>query len=90
MLSGSGQSEKAAKVLEEAIAKTPGNQALYLQLANSQANAGEIPKAVQTCNKGIAINPRSAIAQELISLRNNLLNGGSPNKEQAPTEQPGA
>jgi tetratricopeptide (TPR) repeat protein len=90
MLSGSGQSEKAAKVLEEAIAKTPGNQALYLQLANSQANAGEIPKAVQTCNKGIAINPRSAIAQELISLRNNLLNGGSPNKEKAPTEQPGA
>lgn len=90
MLTGSGQSEKAAKVIEETIAKQPGNQALYLQLANSQANAGEIPKAVQTCNKGIAINPRTAIAQELISLRNNLLSGGSPNKSEPDGEKPGA
>lgn len=90
MLVGSGQSEKANKVIEEAIAKTPGNQGLYLQLANSQANSGEIAKAVQTCNKGIAINPRTAIAQELIALRNNLMTGGSPTKQAPPGEAPGA
>ncbi len=78
MLAGSGQQEKATKVLEDALAKTPGAQSLYLQLATSQANMGDVPKAIQTCNKGITINPRTAIAQQLIELRKNLMTNGAP------------
>ncbi len=91
MLSSSGQQEKANKVLEEAIAKSPGSQALYLQLANSQATAGEIPKAIQTCIKGIAINPRTAIAQQLNELRKSLMtNGTKPSDNPSSEPAPGA
>lgn len=78
MLMGSGQQDKAAKVIEDAIAKNPGNQMLYLHLANCQSTRGENAKAVQTCNRGIAINPRSAVGEQLIELRRTILGGGSP------------
>ncbi|MCC7530707.1 MAG: tetratricopeptide repeat protein [Candidatus Melainabacteria bacterium] len=88
MLLGSGQQEKASKVLEEAIAKSPGSQSLYLQLANTQAAQEQIPKAIQTCTKGIAINPGSVVGQKLIELRKNLMETGRP--DSAPIEEPGA
>ncbi len=88
MLIGSGQHEKAGKVINEAIAKSPGEQGLYLQLANAQVAQNEIPKAIQTCTKGIAINPRSIVGQQLIELRKNLMTTGSP--DSAPVVEPGA
>lgn len=88
MLLGSGQHDKASRVLEEAIAKSPGTQELYLQLANAQAAQNEIPKAIQTCNRGIAINPRSVVGQQLIELRKNLMTTAKP--DSAPVEEPGA
>ncbi len=90
MLSGSGQQDKASKILEEAIAKSPGSQPLYLQLANAQASQGDVPKAIQTCTKGIAINPRSAVGQQLIELRKNLMTNGSPDSPRNPENSPGA
>jgi len=77
MLMGSGQQEKALKIVEDAIAKNPGNQILYLHLATCQSSRGENDKAVQTCNRGIAINPRSSVGLQLIDLRKQILNTGS-------------
>ncbi|MBA3993273.1 MAG: hypothetical protein C0469_07080, partial [Cyanobacteria bacterium DS2.3.42] len=90
MLAGSGQQEKASKVLEEAIAKSPGSQILYVQLANAQAAQGDIPKAIQTCTRGIAINPRSAVGQQLVDLRRSLMTNGSTESPQNTESSPGA
>lgn len=76
MLMGSGQQDKALKIIEDALAKSPGNQSLYLSLANCQLSRGENEKAIQTCNRGIAINPRSAVGLQLIDLRRQIMDGG--------------
>lgn len=77
MLMGSGQQDKAIKIIEDAIAKNPTSQILYLHLANCQVTRGESANAVATCTRGIAINPRSEIGQQLVELRKSILNGGS-------------
>lgn len=90
MLVGSGQQEKASKILEELIAKSPSSQILYLQLANAQAAQGDVPKAIQTCTRGIAINPRSAVGQQLIELRRSLMTNGAPDSPGNSESNPGA
>lgn len=94
MLCSAGQHDKSIKVLEDSIAKNPGAQGLYLQLANVQSAAGETPKAIQTCNRGIAISPKSAIGAQLVELRTSLLNGGGSSGQNPidppRTEDPGA
>lgn len=77
MLMGSGQQDKAIKIIEDAIAKNPTSQILYLHLANCQVTRGENANAVATCTRGIAINARSEVGQQLVELRKNILNGGS-------------
>lgn len=90
MLVGSGQQEKASKILEELIAKSPSSQILYLQLANAQAGQGDVPKAIQTCTRGIAINPRSAVGQQLVELRRSLMTNGAPDSPTNSESNPGA
>lgn len=77
MLMGSGQQDKAIKIIEDAIAKNPTSQILYLHLANCQVTRGESANAVATCTRGIAINPRSEVGLQLVELRKSILNGGS-------------
>lgn len=77
MLMGSGQQDKAIKIIEDAIAKNPTSQILYLHLANCQVTRGESANAVATCTRGIAINARSEVGQQLVELRRSILNGGS-------------
>lgn len=79
-----GAGAKAVTVLEEAITKNPGIQGYYFRLATAQQSS-DVKAAVATCNKGIAINPRSSVGQQLIALRNQLLTGGpasSPNSQE--------
>lgn len=89
LLIGHGAGTKAIKILDDAIAKNPGVQGYYLKLALAQSGTGDKAGSVQSCNKGIAINPRSAIGQELIVLRNRILTGdspGSPSQEENKSE----
>ncbi|HNB23347.1 MAG TPA: tetratricopeptide repeat protein, partial [Candidatus Melainabacteria bacterium] len=93
MMMGSGQQDKAQKIIEDSIAKNPGSQILYLHLANCQVTRGESDKAVQTCNRGIAINPRSAAGLQLLDLRRSILSGqgsGGDGSGSGDSQPPGA
>ncbi|MBT9330820.1 tetratricopeptide repeat protein [Paracidobacterium acidisoli] len=67
-LFATGQQQRAADLLEKAVARHPSNALLLTNLGNASLQLGDIPRAQQLLTRALQLDPENAEAENLLGL----------------------